>query len=229
MSTPDHLVPVNHSMTPEKPEPLGGHHTARYFARRVKESLATRVSKSLCIIFLSLLLFVGIILFILWLSLRPHRPRFHIRGFSLPGLGQSSGFENAEINFNVTARNSNQKIGIYYYSMGGTVFYKDTAVGSTALLADTLYQGPKNTSVLIATLSGASLTVSNERWTQFMAERSRGRVEFRLEIKANMRFKVTTWWDSKRHTLHASCLAVVGSDGMLLPAYKDKKCPLYFT
>ncbi|KAI9188479.1 hypothetical protein LWI28_002714 [Acer negundo] len=133
-------------ITPEKPQPLQRHHTARYYAHRVRESLATRVSKTICIVFLSVLLVLGIVAFILWLSLRPHRPRFHVHEFSVPGLDQPTGFENAQIAFKVTARNSNQHIGINYYSMEGMVYYRDQEVGSTHL-KDPFYQEPKTTTV----------------------------------------------------------------------------------
>uniref|UniRef100_A0A5B7BKQ3 Late embryogenesis abundant protein LEA-2 subgroup domain-containing protein n=2 Tax=Davidia involucrata TaxID=16924 RepID=A0A5B7BKQ3_DAVIN len=207
--------------------PLKRHHTARYYVRRVKGSLTTRVSKLVCAIFLGLLFFLGIITFILWLSLRPHRPRFHIRNFSVPGLAQENGFENAQVIFNATARNANQNIGIYYDSMDVKLYYKDQSIGGTSLLIP-FYQEPKNTTVLYGVLSGASLTVNNQRWAQFLADRAKGTVIFRLEVSSTIRFKVFTWI-SRRHKMHANCAVGVGPDGSILASYKDKRCPLYFT
>lgn len=212
--------------TPQN-QPIKRHNTARYYAHRVRESLTTRVSKTLCIIFLSLLLVAGIILFVLYLSLRPHRPRIFIHEFSIPALAQPNGFENAEIIFNVTARNSNQHVGIYFDSVEGSVYYKNQRVGATPL-ADKFFQEPKTTTILHATLSGATLTVNSRRWMEFMHDRGQGKVGFRLEIKSTIRFQVSTW-DSKRHTMHATCDVFVGTDGFILLAYKDKRCPLYFT
>jgi hypothetical protein len=207
--------------------PIKRHHTAREFAHRVRESLTTRVFKTICAIFLSLLLLIGIIAFVLWLSLRPHRPRFHIHDFSIPGLDQATGFENAQIAFNVTARNSNQKIGIYYDSMEGSVYYKDQLVGSEQLLYP-FYQEPKNTTVVADVLSGKALTVNSRRWTEFMNDRAAGMVAFRLEISSTIRFKIKMW-GSRHHRAHANCDVAVGPDGAILPAFKDKRCPVYFT
>ncbi|KAJ0018730.1 hypothetical protein Pint_10875 [Pistacia integerrima] len=226
MHSPDRL-PIRQG-TPSQPPPLKRHHSAHYYAHRVRESLTTRVSKTLCVIFLSLLLIVGIIMFILWLSLRPHRPRFHIHEFSIPGLAQATGFENAELNFNVTARNPNQHIGIYYSSTEAFVYYKDQRVGATPL-AEPFYQEPKNTTIMAATLSGATLTVNSQRWTEFMNDRAQGRVAFRLEIVSSIRFKVSTWWESKHHRMHANCDAIVGQDGLLLATSTNKRCTMYFT
>ncbi|XP_027364939.1 NDR1/HIN1-like protein 26 [Abrus precatorius] len=219
-------IPVHHVPGP-KPKPVKRHHSARYYVQRVHDSLTTRVSKIICATFLGLLAIVGLIAFILWLSLRPHRPRFHIHEFNMPGLTQESGIENARITFNVTARNSNQNIGVYYESMDGAVYYRDQKIGSEPLLSP-FYQGPKNTTEVDGDLSGATLTVSSQRWSEFQSDRADGMVVFRLELTSVIRFKITTW-HSKRHTMHANCDVGVGPDGSLLLNYKEKRCPVYFS
>lgn len=207
--------------------PMKRHHTARYYAHRVKESLTTRISKLICAIFLFLLFIIGLIAFILWLSLRPHRPRFHVQEFSIPDLGHEGGFQNAQIIYNLTARNTNQKIGVYYDSMELTVYYQDQSIGGSPLLFP-FYQEPKNTTVIAGALGGASLTVTSQRWQQFMAEMARGEVVFRADVTSTIRFKISTW-GSKRHKMHANCPVGVGPDGLILPSYRDRRCPVYFS
>lgn len=221
------LQPQQQQQQPQPQKPLKRHHTARYYAHRVRDSFTTRVTKVLCAIFLSLLLVIGIVFFILWLSLRPHRPRFHITEFTVPGLAQTSGFENAQITINVTARNSNQHIGIYYDSMVGSVFYKDQPIGSTPLL-DPFYQQPKTTTIVYGTFGAATLTVNSNRWKEFMDDREQGTVMFRLDITSVIRFKISTW-DSKHHKMHVNCDVAVGSDGSILPTWKNRRCPVYFS
>lgn len=77
-------LPVNRRV---QDHPIGRRHSARHYAHWVKESLTTRVSKLICSIFLGLLAIVGLITFILWLSLRPHRPRIFLNDFNVPALG----------------------------------------------------------------------------------------------------------------------------------------------
>ena len=107
---------MNHHLPIERvenePRPFyGRRQSARYYAHRVKESLATRVSKFICTVLLFILCVVGLIAFILWLSLRPHRPRFHLEEFSFPALAPPNAApETAFIHFNVTIRNPNQKV-----------------------------------------------------------------------------------------------------------------------
>ncbi|KAL6542900.1 hypothetical protein OROHE_010420 [Orobanche hederae] len=220
----NHEIPIR-SSPPDRP--IKRHHTVRYYADRVKESLTTRISKLICSIFLTLLFLVGIISFILWLSLRPHRPRFHVHEFSIPGLAQEDGFQNAQIIYNVTARNSNPNIGVYYDSMQLAVFYEDRSIGGSPVLFP-FYQEPKNTTVIAGRLGGASLTVTSQVWQQFVAARAGGQVVFRLEVSSVIRFRISTW-DSKRHKLHANCPVGVGPDGLLLPSYRVNRCPVYFS
>lgn len=81
-------LPVNRR---DQDRPVSRHHSASYYAHWVKESLTTRVSKLICAIFLGLLAIVGLITFILWLSLRPHRPHIFLNDFSIPALGHGDG------------------------------------------------------------------------------------------------------------------------------------------
>ncbi|OVA11155.1 Late embryogenesis abundant protein [Macleaya cordata] len=150
-----------------------------------------------------------------------------MRSFSVSGLNQENGLENARISFDVTARNPNQNIGIYYDAMDGTVFYQEQSIGATPLLFP-FYQSSKNTTWIHGELSGTSLTVNSDKWKKFMDELATGKVGFRLDLTATIRFKVSTW-DSKHHRMHASCLVEVGQDGMILATSKDKRCSVYFS
>ncbi|CAI9756577.1 unnamed protein product [Fraxinus pennsylvanica] len=207
--------------------PMKRHHTTRYYAHRVKESLTTRITKLICTIFLFTFFVLGLIAFILWLSLRPHRPRFHIHEFSIPSFSPETGYANASIIFNVTDRNPNHKVGFYYDAMQITVNYQEKNIGDVILLFP-FYQEPKNTTILYGNIGGAALKLTGERWQQIMADRTRGTVIFSLELSSSIRFKIFAWI-SKRHKIHATCAVGVGSDGFILLSYKDKRCSVYFT
>ncbi|XP_004496781.1 NDR1/HIN1-like protein 26 [Cicer arietinum] len=222
----DH-IPVHHASGQNpNPKPVKRHHSTKYYIQRVQDSLTTRVSKMVCTVFLSLLAIIGLIIFIIWLSLRPHRPRFFIHEFTLPGLAQQSSYGNAQVTFKVNARNSNQNIGVYYESMDGSVYYRNQKIGSIPLLSS-FYQGPKNTTEVDGVFSGTTLTISSQGWSEIQNDRDDGSVMFSLELTSVIKFKISTW-GSKRHKMHANCDVAVGPDGSLLHIYKDKKCPVYF-
>ncbi|KAF6158345.1 hypothetical protein GIB67_022425 [Kingdonia uniflora] len=221
----------SHTAIPIQPvsgnRPIKRHHTASYYVHRVQESLTSRVFKIICAVFLNLVLLLGIIAFIVWLSLRPHRPRFYISSFSIPSLNQENGFENAQISFDETVRNANHDIGIYYDAMTATVYYRDKSIGETPLLYP-FYQPSKNTTLIHGELSGATLTVNSDKWKEFLEDRRKGTVIFRLDISSRIRFKVKRW-NSRHHKMHTSCDVRMGSDGVILPTWKDKRCPVYFS
>ncbi|MBA0569361.1 hypothetical protein Golob_006797 [Gossypium lobatum] len=178
-------------------------------------------------IFLSiLLLLLGTILLILWLSLRPHSPTFHIIDFTVPGLAQPSGLNDSRITFNVTARNTNKHNGIYYDSVAGLVFYKDQQIGWTPLMEPFL-QGPKTTTMLYGKFCGVKLTVTGKRWPEFINARKQGKVVFRLQITSVIKYKIRTW-DAMHHKMHVNCDVGVGPKGSILPAWKNRKCHAHF-
>ncbi|KAB1201333.1 Protein NDR1 [Morella rubra] len=151
-----------------------------------------------------------------------HPPEIYVHEFFVPGLDQATALKNVEISFNVTVRNPNQNIGIFYDSMNGSVYYNDQQIGTKPLLFP-FYQEPKNTTVVADVI-----TVSSQRGTELMGDLAAGKVVFRLQITSTIRFKISTW-DSKHHQAHASCDISVGRDGTILPISKDKRCPVYFT
>ncbi|XP_010932002.1 NDR1/HIN1-like protein 26 [Elaeis guineensis] len=202
-------------------------HHHRFSASRVRESLTTRFAMCVCSVLLSLLLFAGVIVFILWLSLRPHRPRFYLSSFSVPAVAQPpSALLNSPISFNVTDRNPNGNIGIYYDVVYASVYHRDQLVGSGPVL-NPFYQPHKNTTVVVGDLTGTAPAAGDALAAELSGDAAAGRVEFRLELKSVIRFRVKTW-DTHHHTLHVQCDVVVGSDGNLLAGYRDKRCSIYF-
>ncbi|CAN6452165.1 unnamed protein product [Victoria cruziana] len=222
---PNRSYPWTQTHQPAPPPPP--RRTRQSYTDRVKEGLSSRATKCVCSIFLTLLLIFGIIAFVLWLSLRPHRPRFRIEGFSVPGIGRKGGLENAIITFNFTIRNPNQNIGIYYDSMEAQVFYGDRLLGETSL-ASHFYQSPKNTTVVLGQVSAKPLPAADPVWQSIVSDRSAGKVGFRVEMTIEVRSKVASWNGRKDHTMHVECPAEVGSNGSILTQSVDRRCPVYF-
>lgn len=207
---------------PHQPHP----HRTRYYARRVKESFTSRLCKFICTIILSLLLIIGLVAFIVWLSLRPHRPRFHVVSFSIAGLlGQDNGFQNSAITFNVTIRNPNNEVDIYYDDMSGGVFYLDQQLASTTTLLLQFRQRRKNTTYVSGAFTGVSLPGYGDSFKQALAT---GKIVFRLELKTGIRFRIARW-TTRHHRMHASCVVGVGPDGLMLSTYKGRRCSIYFS
>ncbi|XP_042377179.1 NDR1/HIN1-like protein 26 [Zingiber officinale] len=199
---------------------------ARFSSRRTLESLTSRFAKCLCSVLLSLLLVAGVILFVLWLSLRPHRPRFHLADFAAPGIVDPASLADSAFSFNVTDRNPNQKIGVYYDAMDGSVYYRGRLVASGPVMFP-FYQPSKNTTAIAGQVAGVRMPKGSAVAAQLAADAAAGRVELRLELSSIVRFKVRVW-DTRQHHLHVECRVVVGSDGRILPESRGIRCPIYF-
>ncbi|XP_052181943.1 NDR1/HIN1-like protein 12 [Diospyros lotus] len=202
----------------------GPHRSGRF--HYVREHLNTRFLKFVCTIFLGFLLLVSILAFILWLSIRPHRPWIYIRDFWVPGLTHPDGFDNANVNFHLSARNPNHMIGVYYDAMRVTLTYRYRTLGGAKLLAP-FYVPPDNTTVLHGVFSGSMMGVNKRRWMEFQADRRRGEVTFRLKITSTIRFRVFQRQTSRRK-MHSICLVGVDRNGLILDRYKDRRCLSYF-
>ncbi|KAH7653013.1 Late embryogenesis abundant protein LEA-2 subgroup domain-containing protein [Dioscorea alata] len=189
-------------------------------ARRFQDTLTSRIARYVCGIVLTVLLVSGIIFFILWLALRPHRPRFHLSSFSLSALNP-----NSPISFSVLDRNPNHNIGIFYDAIDASIFFMDREVGSIPALSPPFYQPANNTTEFRGAIPGNG--ASGGEGSPGAGSQAPDRVTgFRVELKSWIRFKVTTF-DTQRHKMHVSCDAGVGADGQLLPEFR-RRCSIYF-
>jgi hypothetical protein len=74
------------------------------------QSPVARCVNFLCAVLLTVILIAGVILFVLWLSLRPHRPKFYLADFSIPNAnGQSAGLANLPVHFTVNEHNPTRR------------------------------------------------------------------------------------------------------------------------
>ncbi|KAI9188483.1 hypothetical protein LWI28_021195 [Acer negundo] len=172
---------------------------------------------------------LGLIFLVLWLSLRSHNPKFHLQEFSIPGLGQTNGFQNSHIVFNVTARNPNRRVWIFYNALRGSVYYKDYRVAVEPVLHSHYYQGPKNTTVLERVFSGTmtASTVDNQRWLEFKNDLVKGTVMFSLKFTSDVKNRRSVW-DTTEHRMRVKCDVGLGPDGSMLHHFRGKRCHVHF-
>jgi hypothetical protein len=143
--------------------------------------------------FLRLSIGLGFSLLLAWLMLRPHKPRYYVDYASLSELNITEKIPNSRMEFNVTVRNPNGKMGIYYHKMDWNVYHEDQRIASSYL--PPFYQHHKNTTFLHPVVTGQqNLTSRNDQKNS-----SRGALEMILRLHSKVRFKV--WflksWDFK--------------------------------
>ena len=141
----------------------------------------------LCQKILALVIGVGMSIFLAWLILRPHKPRYYVDYVSLSQLNVTDRVVNSRMDFNITARNPNSKMGIYYHKMEWNLYYEDERIASAYTVP--FHQGPKTTTVLQPILIGNEYVISTDEIARDLEALDRP-LELRLKLHASLRFKV---------------------------------------
>ncbi|CAK7342003.1 unnamed protein product [Dovyalis caffra] len=133
---------------------------------------------------------IGLFILIVWLIFRPiNKVKFHVTDVALTQFNYTNNMLQYDLAANVTIRNPNKKIGIYYDRIQARAFYEDQRFGYQALTP--FYQGHKNTSALNVVLKGQQLvTLQGEELTRFNQETKSGRYGITLELSLRIRFKL---------------------------------------
>lgn len=141
----------------------------------------------LCQKIVGLVIGAGMSIFLAWLILRPHKPRFYVDTVSLSQLNVTDRIVNSRMDFNVTVRNPNGKLGIYYHKMEWNVFYEDDRIASGYL--PPFHQRHKTTTVLQPVLIGDNYEINSDDIARALAALD-SPLELRLKLHANVRFKL---------------------------------------
>lgn len=142
-------------------------------------------------VFFRLAIGLGFSILMSWLILRPHKPRYYVDYASLSQLNLTEKAPSSRMEFNVTVRNPNGKMGIYYHKMEWNVYYEDQRIATSYLLP--FHQHRKNTTFLHPAFTGPPISGKDQK------NSSRGAVEMILRLHSKVRFKI--WflksWDLK--------------------------------
>jgi hypothetical protein len=175
------------------------------------------------------LLIAGVVLFVVYLAVRPHRPRFHVMAFSASGIAPSPGGAGGgpvALSGQLSIRNPNRDIAFFYDRFYLSVEYRGAdVVKDQALTAAPLYQPPKTTSPL--TFQGVAASAAGGDMARDAAEAG-GRVEMMEKVRSRIRARLAFWGNRHWHPLNVRCEVAVGTDGQLLAEYLQKRCSIDF-
>ncbi|BAF15873.1 NDR1/HIN1-like protein 13 [Oryza sativa Japonica Group] len=192
----------------------------------------TRCTKLLCSWFLSLLLVAGVLLFVVYLVVRPHRPRFHVAAFTAAGV--QSGGGPVALSGQLTIHNPNHDLAFFFGRVYMSVQYRgdgEVVVDGKDLTGGPLYEPPRGTSAVgfegVAVPAGAATDMMARDAAAAAAGGGGGGVAFTVKVRSRIRVRVA-FWGSHWHPVHATCDVVVGPDGQLLPEFQQKRCGIDF-
>ena len=183
----------------------------------------TRCTKLLCSAFLTLLLVAGVIVFVAYLAVRPHRPRFHVTAFAASGIPSGGG--PVVLSGQLAVRNPNRDIAYFFDRFYLSVEYRGGDVArDRPLTAAPLYQPPKTTSPL--PFEGVEVSAGEDMAKD--AAEGDGRVEMTVRVRSRIRARLAFWGNRHWHPLNVRCEVAVGPDGQLLAEYLQKRCSIDF-
>ena len=90
-----------------------------------------KVPRRLCWALVALVLLTLFIVLVVWLALRPHKPRFYLQDLSVLCLNvtpPASAYLFTTMQATVAARNDNGRVGVYYDKVDVYAQYKDVAI-----------------------------------------------------------------------------------------------------
>ncbi|KAG7961489.1 hypothetical protein I3843_09G019300 [Carya illinoinensis] len=145
----------------------------------------------------NLVLFAGLAVLVFWLIFHPNKVKFHVTDASLTQFNVNTNNSTTTLLYynlavDITVRNPNEKIGIYYDSIEAGAYFEDQKFGSATLTP--FYQGHKNTTVLNPAFKGQQVVLLGaDELSKLNSEKSAAGV-FDIEVKLylGIRFKVGT-------------------------------------
>ncbi|XP_062167514.1 NDR1/HIN1-like protein 3 [Alnus glutinosa] len=138
----------------------------------------------------SLVVIIGLAALIFWLIFRPTNVKFYVTDASLTEF-TFTGNNTLQYNLavNITVRNPNRKIGVYYDTIEANAYYEDQRFGTKSLTP--FYQGHKTTSYLNTAFEGQQLVLlGTDELSQFNAEKTAGVYTIDVKLNLRIRFKV---------------------------------------
>ncbi|KAL5580150.1 hypothetical protein UlMin_012592 [Ulmus minor] len=172
--------------------------------------LTTRQKPSLlrilAIVLLTLIVLVGLAVLIFWLIVKPKRLVYSVEDGSIRNFNISNDHLDSYFEFTIRAYNPNKRVSIYYDSIESRVDYDDQTLAYNVV--QPFHQPHKNVTRLDVKLRARSTALLNAVSKDLRLERSSGKIELSVVLKARIRFKVGAWKSTHR-TLEVFCSPIL--------------------
>ncbi|XP_004497666.1 NDR1/HIN1-like protein 10 [Cicer arietinum] len=144
----------------------------------------------ICKILTTIIIIVVILGFLFWLIVRPNVLKFTVTDASLSQFNfTNNNTLHYNLALNISIRNPNKRVGIYYDNIETLAFYKDVRFGSQTL--GTFFQRHKNTSLLNPVFKGQQVVpLNSDQISEFDNEMKDGVYGIDVKVLLNVRFKL---------------------------------------
>ncbi|KAF5175501.1 NDR1/HIN1-like protein [Thalictrum thalictroides] len=154
---------------------------------RPKRSRGCCVLSTFLKVMISIIVVLGIAALIFWLVVRPTEVKVYVVGAELKQFNLTNGNTlNYDLSMNITVRNPNRRIGLYYDQLDAIASYNRERFGWANL--PRFYQGHKNTTDLHADFNGQHLMLLNT--FEFNQDKNNGYFYIDVKLYSRIRFKI---------------------------------------
>ncbi|KAI3471744.1 hypothetical protein Pfo_028397 [Paulownia fortunei] len=142
----------------------------------------------ICQIIFTIVIIVGIIVFVCWLIFRPNTVKIYASDASLTEFNLNNNTLHYNLALNLTIRNPNKRIGIYYDRIEARAFYHGERFSTVQL--QPFYQGHKSTNYLNAEFRGQNMVLlGNRELSNYNGDRSSGAYDIDVKLYLRIRLK----------------------------------------
>jgi hypothetical protein len=146
--------------------------------------ICTCIFQILC----TIIVIVGIVVLICWLIFRPNNVKFYASNASLAEFNLNNNTLHYNLAVNLTIRNPNKRIGIYYDRIEARAFYQGERFDSVEL--QPFYQGHKTTDYLTAEFRGQNMVLLGDKeLSNYNSDRSSGMYDIDVKLYLRIRLK----------------------------------------
>lgn len=139
---------------------------------------------------LTVIIIVGIVVFLFWLIVRPNVVKFHVTNATLTQFNYTNNNTlHYDLALNITVRNPNKRLGIYYDHIEASALYHDARFDSQ--FPDPFYQGHKTTNILTPVFKGQHVVLLDAgQSAELKKENTSGVYEIDVKMYLRVRFKL---------------------------------------
>ncbi|CAA0837802.1 NDR1/HIN1-like 2 [Striga hermonthica] len=179
----------------------------------------------ICQIILTILTVVAIAAFVLWLVFRPNTVNFHATDASLTEFSIDANHTlRYDLAVNLTVRNPNRRIGIYYDRIEARAFYQGQRFNSVDL--PPFYQGRKSTRNVTAVFRGQHLLPLGKR-EMSNYNRDGGDGAYDIDVKLYLRTRLKFWFVKStmvKPKIDCGLRVPLKSNGTVAGTYESRRC-----
>ncbi|KAK6942540.1 Late embryogenesis abundant protein, LEA_2 subgroup [Dillenia turbinata] len=142
-------------------------------------------------IVITVVVIIGLAVFLFWLIVRPNKLKFHVTDATITQFQLATANNTLYYNLavNMTIRNPNKHIGVYFDSIEARALYEDQRFDSVWLTP--FYQGHKSTEYLNPAFDGQSvLSLGSNEISNYNSEKSSGSYSIDVKLYLKIRLKI---------------------------------------